>query len=73
MGDGWTIAEFFAGQDNQPGRFELVGGTPVLLPAGAKNVHDDILVNVLTELPRQLRGIARRLSRIFRMLFKAMC
>jgi Uma2 family endonuclease len=54
--DGWTIDEFFAWQDNQPDRYELVGGAPVLLPAGAKNVHDDILVNVLTELRRQLRG-----------------
>jgi Uma2 family endonuclease len=53
--DGWTIDEFFAWQDNQPDRYELVGGTPVRLPAGAKNVHDDILVNVLTELRRQLQ------------------
>jgi Uma2 family endonuclease len=56
MRNGWTIDEFFAWQDNQPVRYELVGGTPVRLPAGAKNVHDDILVNVLTELRRQLRG-----------------
>lgn len=56
MRDGWTIDEFFAWQDAQPDRYELVGGAPVLLPAGAKNVHDDILVNVLAELRHQLRG-----------------
>jgi Uma2 family endonuclease len=54
--DGWTIDEFFAWQDNRPDRYEFVEGTPVRLPVGAKNVHDDILVNVLTELRSQLRG-----------------
>jgi Uma2 family endonuclease len=60
MRDGWTIDEFFTWQDNQPDRYELVGGAPVRLPMGVKNVHDDILVNVLTELRRQLRGIGCR-------------
>jgi Uma2 family endonuclease len=52
----WTIAEFFAWQDKQPERYELVDGFPVRMMAGAKNVHDDIVVNVLAELRNQLRG-----------------
>ena len=48
----WTIAEFFTWQDKQPERYELVDGFPVRMMAGAKNVHDDIVVNVLTDLPQ---------------------
>jgi Uma2 family endonuclease len=51
----WTIEEFFAWQENQPQRYELVDGFPVRMMAGAKNVHDDIVVNVLAELRNQLR------------------
>jgi Uma2 family endonuclease len=52
----WTIEEFFAWQEKQPERHELVDGFPVRLMAGARNVHDDIVVNVLAELRNQLRG-----------------
>jgi Uma2 family endonuclease len=52
----WTIEEFFAWQEMQPERYELVDGFPVKMMAGARNVHDDIVVNVLAELRNQLRG-----------------
>jgi Uma2 family endonuclease len=52
----WTVEEFFAWQERQPERYELVDGFPVRMMAGAKNVHDDIVVNVLAELRNQLRG-----------------
>jgi Uma2 family endonuclease len=52
----WTTEEFFAWQEMQPERYELVDGFPVQMMAGARNVHDDIVVNVLAELRNQLRG-----------------
>ena len=52
----WTIEEFFAWQEKQPERYELVDGFPMRMMAGAKNVHDDIVVNVLVQLGNQLRG-----------------
>ena len=52
----WAIEEFFAWQEMQPERYELVDGFPVRMMAGAKNVHDDIVVNVLVQLGTQLRG-----------------
>lgn len=52
----WTVEEFFTWQERQPDRYELVDGFPVRLMSGAKNVHDDIVVNVLAELRNQLRG-----------------
>src|SRR5262249_9944902 len=52
----WTIEEFFAWQERQPERYELVDGFPTRMMAGAKNLHDDIVVNVLAELRNQLRG-----------------
>ena len=45
----WTVEEFFAWQERQPERYELVDGIPVRMMAGGKNVHDDIVVNVLAE------------------------
>jgi len=56
----WTIEQFFAWQERQPDRYELVGGFPVRMMAGARNVHDDIVVNLLAELRVQLRGSACR-------------
>ncbi|MGP9820926.1 Uma2 family endonuclease [Salinarimonas sp. NSM] len=50
-----TIDEFLAWQEHQPERWELVDGQPRLM-AGASNVHDDIVVNILTELRRLTRG-----------------
>ncbi|MEO8713848.1 MAG: Uma2 family endonuclease [Acetobacteraceae bacterium] len=52
----WTIEQFFEWQAGQADRFELVSGFPVRMMAGARNVHDDIVVNVLSELRTQLRG-----------------
>ena len=52
----WTVEEFFAWQERKPERYELVDGFPMRMMAGAKNVHDDIVVNVLAELRNQLRG-----------------
>lgn len=52
----WTIEEFFAWQEGQAERYEFVDGYPVRMMAGARNVHGDIVVNVLAELHNQLRG-----------------
>jgi Uma2 family endonuclease len=52
----WTVEEFFAWQERQPERYELVDGFPMRMMAGAKNVHDDIVVNVLAELRIQGGG-----------------
>lgn len=52
----WTVEEFFAWQEGQGERCELVDGFPVRMMAGARNVHGDIAVNVLIELRNQLRG-----------------
>ena len=52
----WTVEEFFAWQERQADRYELVDGFPVRMMAGTKNVHDDIVVNLLVMLGNQLRG-----------------
>jgi Uma2 family endonuclease len=52
----WTVEQFFEWQSAQTERYELVGGFPVRMMAGARNVHDDIVVNLLAELRGQLRG-----------------
>ena len=52
----WTVEAFFAWQERQAERYELVGGFPLKMMAGARNVHDDIVVNLLAELRGQLRG-----------------
>ena len=52
----WTLDEFFAWQERQPERYELVNGHPLRMMAGAKNVHDDIVVNILIDLGPKLRG-----------------
>lgn len=51
-----TVEAFFAWQERQSERYELVGGWPLKMMAGARNVHDDIVVNLLSELRDQLRG-----------------
>jgi hypothetical protein len=43
----WTIEDFFAWQELQEARYELVDGQPLELMAGAGNVHDDIVVNLI--------------------------
>jgi Uma2 family endonuclease len=52
----WSVEEFFAWQERQAERYELVDGFPFRMMTGAANVHDDIVVNVLAELRAQLRG-----------------
>jgi Uma2 family endonuclease len=52
----WTVDQFFEWQMRQTERYELVSGFPVRMVAGARNVHDDIVVNLLAELRGQLRG-----------------
>ena len=51
---------FFAWQEAQAERYELVGGVPVRMMAGARNVHDDIVVNILAWLRTALRGSGYR-------------
>src|SRR6202034_4373544 len=53
---GMTVEQFFAWQEGQAERYELVNGQPLEMMAGAKNVHDDIVVNLVTELGTRLRG-----------------
>jgi len=52
----WTVEQFFAWQARQTDRYELVSGFPVRMMAGARNVHDDIVVNLISELRTRLRG-----------------
>jgi len=52
----WTTDEFFAWQELQADRYELVDGAPLRMMAGAKNVHDDIVVNLIAMLRERLRG-----------------
>lgn len=55
-----SVEAFFAWQERQSERYELVGGVPVRMMAGARNVHDDIVVNLLAALHAALRGSGRR-------------
>ena len=52
----WIVDAFFAWQERQSERYELVDGRPLKMMAGARNVHDDIVVNCLVSLGNQLRG-----------------
>jgi Uma2 family endonuclease len=56
MSKPWTIDQFFAWQSRQTERYELVSGFPVRMMAGARNVHNDIVINILAELRARLRG-----------------
>ncbi|GJE59800.1 Uma2 family endonuclease [Methylobacterium trifolii] len=51
-----SVEAFFAWQERQVERYELVGGLPVRMMAGARNVHDDIVVNLVALLRSALRG-----------------
>ena len=55
-----TVEQFFAWQEGRAERYELVNGEPLRLTAGAKNVHDDIVVNLVGELREQVRGSGGR-------------
>lgn len=52
----WGLNEFFAWQERQEERYELVGGQPIRMMAGTSNRHDDIVVNLIGMLREQLRG-----------------
>jgi Uma2 family endonuclease len=53
-----SVEEFFAWQEQQEDRYELVDGVPVPLRGmiGASNAHDAIVVNIIISLGNQLRG-----------------
>lgn len=51
-----SVPAFFAWQERQADRYELVDGVPVRMMAGARNVHDDIVVNLVATLHGALRG-----------------
>jgi hypothetical protein len=48
--------QFLDWRQDQPGRWELVSGTPVRMMAGAKQRHDRIVVNLIADLRNALRG-----------------
>ena len=52
----WTVDEFLNWALDRDGRWELVDGEPVKMMSGVRNVHDDVVVNVLGELIPKLRG-----------------
>lgn len=51
-----SVDAVFAWQEAQAERYELVGGVPVRMMAGARDIHDDIVVNCLALLRTALRG-----------------
>ena len=51
-----TIDEFFAWEENQPDKHELVDGLPLRMMAGATNAHNDVVINVIREFSVRLRG-----------------
>jgi len=51
-----TVVAFFAWQQGQDERYELVEGMPVKLMIGASKAHDRISGNIFAALHRQLRG-----------------
>ena len=53
---GMTVEQFFAWQEGRAERYELVNGQPLRMKTGAKNVHDDIVVNLVGEPREQVRG-----------------
>ena len=48
--------EFLEWCQHQEGRWELVGGEPVLMMAGAAKRHDRVVRNILVALERRLAG-----------------
>lgn len=51
-----SLDEFFAWQERQDDRFELVSGQPLRMMAGVTNRHDPIVVNLIIALGTRLRG-----------------
>lgn len=52
----WTLDQFFAWQERQEDRYELVNGLPVKMMAGASNAHVAVSLNIIVSLANQLRG-----------------
>lgn len=52
----WTPAEFFAWQESQDERYELVNGFPAKMMTGTSNRHDVITANIQGELRNRLKG-----------------
>jgi Uma2 family endonuclease len=59
-----TPEEFFAWQEGQEERYELVDGIPVPLRGmtGASNSHDAVVINTIISLGNQLRGVPCRVA-----------
>lgn len=55
-----SVEDFFAWQESQEERYELVDGFPVKMMSGASEYHDKIVTNVLASLHAQLRGTGCR-------------
>ena len=55
-----SVDAFFAFQERQDERYELVDGVPLRMMAGARAVHNSIVINILAELRDRLRGSACR-------------
>ena len=51
----WTLEAFFAWQEKQQDRYELVDGQPLRMMAGASNVHNRVVINIQGQLYNQLR------------------
>lgn len=51
----WTLDEFFAWQEKQPDRYELVDGHPLRMMAGASNTHNRVSGNIYAQFHNQLR------------------
>ena len=52
----WTTDEFLAWDERQPDRHELVDGVPLRMMAGASEGHNDVVINIVSELRTRLRG-----------------
>ena len=51
----WSAEEFFAWQERQEDRYELVDGQPLRMMAGASNAHNRIVINIQGQMYLQLR------------------
>ncbi|MBP0616446.1 Uma2 family endonuclease [Jiella mangrovi] len=52
----WTLGEFFAWQELQDERYELVNGFPAKMMTGASNRHDVVTANIQGQLWEKLKG-----------------
>ena len=52
----WTKEQFFAWQQGEDDRYELVGGFPMKMMTGASRRHDRIVIKIIAALERRLAG-----------------